>query len=73
MSTAPNVNNYSIPRGTVSFTPTGGSLTVLGNCPQFRYTIGRHQAGSLQFATGHPRQGSLGRHAARGDHCDGAG
>ncbi len=38
MSTAPNTNNYSIPRGTVSFTPTGGSLTVLGNCPQFRYT-----------------------------------
>ena len=38
MSTAPNVNNYSIPRGTVQFTPTGGSVTVLGNCPQFRYT-----------------------------------
>lgn len=38
MSTAPNVNNYSIPRGTVTFTPTGGSLTTLGNCTQFRYT-----------------------------------
>ena len=38
MSTAPNVNNYSVPRGTVQFTPTGGSVTVLGNCPQFRYT-----------------------------------
>ena len=38
MSTAPNVNNYSIPRGTVVFTPTGGSPTTLGNCTQFRYT-----------------------------------
>lgn len=38
MATSPNIYNYSIPRGTVTFTPTGGSLTSLGNCTQFRYT-----------------------------------
>ncbi len=38
MSTAPNVNNYSIPRGVCTFTPTGGSETTLGNVTQFRYT-----------------------------------
>lgn len=38
MATAPDVRNYSIPRGTVSFTPTNGSPTDLGNCTQFRYT-----------------------------------
>ena len=31
MSLAPSVNNYSIGRGTFTFTPEGGGATVLGN------------------------------------------
>ena len=72
MSTAPNVNNYSIPRGTVTFTPTGGSLTVLGNCPQFRYTADVTKLDHFSSHSRHPRQGSQRRYAARRDHCDGA-
>lgn len=38
MSTAPNVKNYTIPRGTAVFTPDGGSAITLGNITQFRYS-----------------------------------
>src|SRR5512139_436436 len=38
MVASPSTRNYSIPRGTVTFTPDGGSQTNLGNCTQLRYT-----------------------------------
>lgn len=38
MATAPNVKNYTIPRGTAVFTPTAGSPITLGNITQFRYS-----------------------------------
>jgi hypothetical protein len=38
MSAAPNVNNYSILRGTFTFTPTGGSAIVLGDVRDCTYT-----------------------------------
>jgi len=38
MSTAPNVNNYSILRGTFTFTPTSGSAIVLGDVSNCTYT-----------------------------------
>jgi hypothetical protein len=38
MSTAPNVNNYSILRGTFTFTPSTGSATVLGDVSSCTYT-----------------------------------
>lgn len=38
MATSPNVSNYAIPKGIVSFTPDGGSKTDLGNCSNFTYT-----------------------------------
>src|SRR6516164_3811093 len=37
MSTAPNVNNYSILRGTFTFTPTSGSAIVLGDVSNCTY------------------------------------
>ena len=38
MPTAPSIRNYSIPRGTFTFTPTGGGATVLGNVRECVYT-----------------------------------
>lgn len=39
MSTAPNINNYSILRGTFHFTPSGGgSATVIGDVSNCTYT-----------------------------------
>jgi len=38
MATAPSTSNYTIPKGAVHFTPTGGSRTHLGNCFNFTYT-----------------------------------
>jgi hypothetical protein len=38
MATAPNINNYSILRGTFSFTETGGSAVVLGDVSNCTYT-----------------------------------
>ncbi len=38
MPNAPDIRNYSIPRGTFQFTPTGGSATVLGNVRDCVYT-----------------------------------
>ena len=38
MSTAPNVNNYSILRGTFTFTPTSGSAIILGDVSNCVYT-----------------------------------
>src|SRR5512139_159160 len=38
MATAPSITNYAIPKGVVTYTPTGGSLTQLGNCSNFTYT-----------------------------------
>lgn len=38
MATAPNTSNYAIPKGIVTYTPDGGSLTDLGNCSNFTYT-----------------------------------
>jgi hypothetical protein len=35
MPTSPNVLNYFIGKGTVSFTPTGGAARDLGNAPSF--------------------------------------
>jgi hypothetical protein len=38
MATAPSTSNYTIPKGSVHFTPTGGTRTHLGNCFNFTYT-----------------------------------
>jgi hypothetical protein len=38
MATAHSVTNYAIPKGVVTFTPTGGSEVDLGNCSNFTYT-----------------------------------
>lgn len=38
MATAPNIKNYTIPRGTAVFTPDGGSAVTLGNITQLRYS-----------------------------------
>jgi hypothetical protein len=39
MPTSPNVNNYHIGKGIVTFTPTGSSTPIdLGNAPSFIYT-----------------------------------
>lgn len=38
MATAPNTSNYTISRGTFTFTPDGGSQTTLGNVRECTYT-----------------------------------
>lgn len=39
MSTAPNINNYYIGKGTLSFKKTGDAeFRDLGNCPEFEFT-----------------------------------
>lgn len=38
MPTSPSVLNYSVLKGIVSFTPTGGSIRDLGNAPEFELT-----------------------------------
>lgn len=38
MATAPNIDNLTISKGVVKFTPTGGSETDLGECSNFTYT-----------------------------------
>jgi hypothetical protein len=38
MPVSPDVQNYHIGKGVVSFTETGGSLVDLGNCPSFVFS-----------------------------------
>lgn len=38
MATSPSTLNYFIGKGTLAFTPTGGSVRSLGNCPSFKVT-----------------------------------
>jgi len=38
MATSPNALNYFIGKGTISFTPTGGSARDLGNAPEVELT-----------------------------------